>query len=54
MIKAVLTDLDGVVRKWDPEIIQPRPATSGGTRHKGLYISNPDKYIGEILALNRV
>ena len=22
MIKAVLTDLDGVVRKWDPEIIQ--------------------------------
>jgi len=24
------------------------------TINKGLYISNPDKYIGEILALNRV
>ena len=29
MIKAVLTDLDGVVRKWDPEIIQLAEAAAG-------------------------
>ncbi len=29
MIKAVLTDLDGVVRKWDPEIIQQAEAAAG-------------------------
>ena len=29
MIKAVLTDLDGVVRKWDPEIFQQAEAAAG-------------------------
>ena len=29
MIKAVLTDLDGVVRKWDPEIIQQAETAAG-------------------------
>lgn len=29
MVKAVLTDLDGVVRRWDPAIIQQAESTAG-------------------------